>query len=102
MYVCVCGAAGFGHQHRLVSTHAFAQELCIKQAQTLNTKSSLVEEAANELINMLLEFDHGQREEEEKADVESCADSKAIERNNSDGMPASFFLAPGNESEGEG
>uniref|UniRef100_A0A8C1CTU1 Dynein, axonemal, heavy chain 5 n=1 Tax=Cyprinus carpio carpio TaxID=630221 RepID=A0A8C1CTU1_CYPCA len=33
------------------------KELCIKGAQMLHTKSSLVEEAANELINMLLEFE---------------------------------------------
>uniref|UniRef100_A0A3B3QAQ7 Dynein axonemal heavy chain 5 n=1 Tax=Paramormyrops kingsleyae TaxID=1676925 RepID=A0A3B3QAQ7_9TELE len=32
------------------------RELCIKGAQSLHAKSSLVEEAANELINMLLEF----------------------------------------------
>lgn len=70
-----------------------AQDLCIRQAQILNTKSSLVEEAANELINMLLEFDHGQRDEEEKAEVESCVESKAAERNDSEGMPASIFLA---------
>ncbi|TRY93886.1 hypothetical protein DNTS_016033 [Danionella cerebrum] len=40
------------------------KELCIKGAQMLHTKSSLVEEAANELINMLLEFE--QKEEENR------------------------------------
>lgn len=69
-----------------------AQDMCIRQAQILNTKSSLVEEAANELINMLLEFDHSQRDEEEKAEVENHIDSKAVERNDSEGMSASFFL----------
>ncbi|XP_078108038.1 dynein axonemal heavy chain 5 isoform X4 [Sander vitreus] len=50
------------------------RDLCIRQAQSLHTKSSLVEEAANELINMLLEFDHNQREEVEKIEEESCED----------------------------
>ncbi|XP_040900389.1 dynein heavy chain 5, axonemal isoform X3 [Toxotes jaculatrix] len=50
------------------------RDLCIKQAQNLHTKSSLVEEAANELINMLLEFDHSQREEVERVEEESCED----------------------------
>lgn len=62
------------------------QDLCIRQAQVLNTKSSLVEEAANELINMLLEFDHSQRDEEEKVEVESSAESKTIDHNDSEGM----------------
>ncbi|XP_014864164.1 PREDICTED: dynein heavy chain 5, axonemal [Poecilia mexicana] len=39
------------------------RDLCIKQAQKLHLKSTLVEEATNELINMLMEFDHGQKEE---------------------------------------
>ncbi|XP_078108037.1 dynein axonemal heavy chain 5 isoform X3 [Sander vitreus] len=55
------------------------RDLCIRQAQSLHTKSSLVEEAANELINMLLEFDHNQREEVEKIEEESCAESKTID-----------------------
>lgn len=61
-----------------------------------------MEEAANELINMLLEFDHGQRDEEEKAEVESCVESKAVERNDSEGMPASFFLSCGGGGEDGG
>ncbi|KAM7382615.1 hypothetical protein PAMP_002338 [Pampus punctatissimus] len=62
------------------------RDLCIKQAQSLHTKSSLVEEAANELINMLLEFDHNQREEEvEKIEEESCAESKTIDQIDSEG-----------------
>ncbi|XP_073341888.1 dynein axonemal heavy chain 5 isoform X5 [Pagrus major] len=55
------------------------RDLCIRQAQSLHTKSSLVEEAANELINMLLEFDHNQREEVERVEEESCAESKTDE-----------------------
>ncbi|XP_040900391.1 dynein heavy chain 5, axonemal isoform X5 [Toxotes jaculatrix] len=55
------------------------RDLCIKQAQNLHTKSSLVEEAANELINMLLEFDHSQREEVERVEEESCTESKTMD-----------------------
>ncbi|XP_028985303.1 dynein axonemal heavy chain 5 isoform X3 [Betta splendens] len=62
-----------------VSCEQFVQttrDLCIKQAQNLHIKSSLVEEAANELINMLLEFDHAQKEEAEKAEDENSTESK--------------------------
>lgn len=52
-----------------------SKDLCIKGAQSLHTKSSLVEEAANELINMLLEFEQ-HREEEEKVPDESRTESK--------------------------
>ncbi|KAM9807310.1 dynein axonemal heavy chain 5 isoform 2-T2 [Syngnathus typhle] len=52
------------------------RDLCIKQAQSLHTKSLQVEEAANELINMLLEFDHNQREEGEKLEEEICPQRK--------------------------
>ncbi|XP_026120715.1 dynein heavy chain 5, axonemal isoform X1 [Carassius auratus] len=58
------------------------KELCIKGAQMLHIKSSLVEEAANELINMLLEFE--KREEEEKNRNESRTESK-VEQMESDG-----------------
>ncbi|KAF4103547.1 dynein axonemal heavy chain 5 isoform X1 [Onychostoma macrolepis] len=58
------------------------KELCIKGAQMLHTKSSLVEEAANELINMLLEFE--QKEEEERNRDESRTESK-VEQMDSDG-----------------
>ncbi|KAK5862597.1 hypothetical protein PBY51_017975 [Eleginops maclovinus] len=61
------------------------RDLCIRQAQSLHTKSSLVEEAANELINMLLEFDHNQKEEVEKVEEESCAESKTIDHLDSEG-----------------
>ncbi|KPP75577.1 dynein heavy chain 5, axonemal-like [Scleropages formosus] len=52
------------------------RELCIKGAQSLHTKSSLVEEAANELINMLLEFEQNKEEEEEKFNCISRTESK--------------------------
>ncbi|XP_054476940.1 dynein axonemal heavy chain 5 isoform X2 [Anoplopoma fimbria] len=61
------------------------RDLCIRQAQNLHTKSSLVEEAANELINMLLEFDHNQKEEVEKIEEESCTESKTIDHIESEG-----------------
>ncbi|XP_070767347.1 dynein axonemal heavy chain 5 isoform X1 [Enoplosus armatus] len=61
------------------------RDLCIRQAQSLHTKSSLVEEAANELINMLLEFDHNQRDEVDKVEEESCAESKTIDHIDSEG-----------------
>ncbi|XP_070691188.1 dynein axonemal heavy chain 5 [Pempheris klunzingeri] len=61
------------------------RDLCIRHAQSLHTKSSLVEEAANELINMLLEFDHNQREEVEKVEDESYAESKTIDHIDSEG-----------------
>lgn len=60
----------------------------------LHTKSSLVEEAANELINMLLEFE--QKEEEERYRDESRTDSK-VEQMDSDGKnccSSSIQLAP--------
>ncbi|XP_072250743.1 dynein axonemal heavy chain 5 isoform X1 [Leuresthes tenuis] len=61
------------------------RDLCIKQAQNLHIKSALVEEAANELINMLMEFDHSQKEEEEKVEEESCSESKTIDHLDSEG-----------------
>lgn len=53
-----------------------AQELCIKGAQLLHLKSSLVEEAANELINMLLEIEQKDEEDEKKGTDESRVESK--------------------------
>ncbi|KAG7262553.1 hypothetical protein CRUP_029774 [Coryphaenoides rupestris] len=56
------------------------RDLCIKGAQSLHTKSSLVEEAANELINMLLEFDGGPREEEEDEDEDEEGGEEKAQR----------------------
>ncbi|XP_070823540.1 dynein axonemal heavy chain 5 isoform X5 [Chaetodon trifascialis] len=70
------------------------RDLCIRQAQSLHTKSSLVEEAANELINMLLEFDHNQREEVEKVEEESCTESKTVEHIDSEGILINTLLPP--------
>ncbi|XP_060727240.1 dynein axonemal heavy chain 5 [Tachysurus vachellii] len=52
------------------------KELCIKGAQLLHIKSSLVEEAVNELINMLLEIEQKDEEDESKAADENRAESK--------------------------
>ncbi|KAF5899802.1 dynein heavy chain 5, axonemal, partial [Clarias magur] len=52
------------------------KEFCIKGAQLLHIKSSLVEEAANELINMLLEIEQKAEENEKKGADESGAESK--------------------------
>ncbi|XP_020559538.1 dynein heavy chain 5, axonemal isoform X3 [Oryzias latipes] len=61
------------------------RELCKKQAQNLHYKSMLVEKAANELINMLMEFEDSQKEKEEKNEEESCTDSKTIDHLESEG-----------------
>lgn len=45
-----------------------------------------MEEAANELINMLLEFDHNQREDIDKIEEESYAESKTIDQIDSEGI----------------
>ncbi|XP_037533193.1 dynein heavy chain 5, axonemal [Nematolebias whitei] len=61
------------------------RDQCIKQAQTLHMKSTLVEEAANELINMLMEFDHSHKEEEGKVEEESNAEKKTMDHLNTEG-----------------
>ncbi|XP_015212531.2 dynein axonemal heavy chain 5 isoform X1 [Lepisosteus oculatus] len=60
------------------------KELCIKGAQRLQTKSSLVEEAANELINMLLDFEPQNKEREEKPNDESRDESKIASEESED------------------
>ncbi|XP_041963780.1 LOW QUALITY PROTEIN: dynein heavy chain 5, axonemal [Alosa sapidissima] len=52
------------------------RELCMSGAQTLHTKSALVEEAANELINMLLESEQQQEPPQKLPEHESRAESK--------------------------
>ncbi|KAM8826831.1 dynein axonemal heavy chain 5-like [Synchiropus picturatus] len=62
---------------------AKTRELCMGQTQNLQTKSLLVEEASNEVINMLLDFDKNPREETENVD-ESCTRSKSTDLSNAD------------------
>ncbi|XP_008567303.1 PREDICTED: dynein heavy chain 5, axonemal, partial [Galeopterus variegatus] len=52
------------------------KDLCVNGAQILNFKSSLVEEAVNELINMLLDVEVPSKEESEKVSNENSVDSK--------------------------
>ncbi|XP_023670867.2 dynein axonemal heavy chain 5 isoform X1 [Paramormyrops kingsleyae] len=59
------------------------RELCIKGAQSLHAKSSLVEEAANELINMLLEFEPDKKEGE--AFLDESRSVSRIDHEDSDG-----------------
>ncbi|KAM9783262.1 dynein axonemal heavy chain 5-like [Neosynchiropus ocellatus] len=70
------------------------RELCLKQAHSLHTKSLLVEEAANEVINMLLTFDHNPREEAEKTEEDSAAGSRTLERADSEGEDEGRSLGP--------
>lgn len=53
------------------------KELCIKGAQSLHSKSSLVEEAANELINMLLDLEPQNKEDEGKSKEENRSQSQS-------------------------
>ncbi|KAF0871450.1 DYH5 protein, partial [Crocuta crocuta] len=52
------------------------KDLCVNGAQILNFKSSLVEEAVNELINMLLDVEVLSKEESDKASNVNRTDSK--------------------------
>nr|XP_054361159.1 dynein axonemal heavy chain 5 [Mirounga angustirostris] len=63
------------------------KDLCIKGAQILNFKSSLVEEAVNELINMLLDVEVLSKEESDKVSNMNSADSK-----NKSSVDGSLFL----------
>lgn len=45
-----------------------------------------MEEAVNELINMLLEFDHNHREEVERVEEETSTESKTAEHQEYEGM----------------
>lgn len=75
------------------------QELCKKQAQNLQNKSVLVESAANELIHMLMVFEDSPKEEEEKNEEESCSDSKATDRLESEGKLLLFLLSDQDEED---
>lgn len=44
-----------------------------------------MEDAANELINMLMEFDHNQREEGEKPEEENSPENKMLDHIDSEG-----------------
>ncbi|XP_076826555.1 dynein axonemal heavy chain 5 isoform X2 [Brachyhypopomus gauderio] len=64
------------------------KELCVKGAQSLHARSILVEEAANELINMLLDPEQKEKREEEE-EVEamegvSMAEGRAEDRDGED------------------
>ncbi|XP_024899314.1 dynein heavy chain 5, axonemal [Pteropus alecto] len=52
------------------------KDLCVNGAQTLHFKSSLVEEAVNELIDMLLDVEVPSKDESEKVSDVNSADSK--------------------------
>ncbi|XP_012863981.1 dynein axonemal heavy chain 5 [Echinops telfairi] len=67
-------------QEEPLSCDTFLQktkDLCVNGAQILNFKSSLVEEAVNELIDMLLDADVPSKEECEKPSHENRVDSKS-------------------------
>ncbi|XP_075396980.1 dynein axonemal heavy chain 5 [Tenrec ecaudatus] len=67
-------------QEEPLSCDVFLQmtkDLCVNGAQILNFKSSLVEEAVNELIDMLLDADLPSKEECEKPSHENRVDSKS-------------------------
>ncbi|XP_043921724.1 dynein axonemal heavy chain 5-like [Protopterus annectens] len=60
------------------------KELCVRGAQTLHSKSTLVEEAANELINMLLDVELHSRDDVEKSKAESRMNTKSSVTENED------------------
>ncbi|XP_034031153.1 dynein heavy chain 5, axonemal [Thalassophryne amazonica] len=68
------------------------RDLCIKQAQSLHTKSSLVEDATNEVINMLLEFDHSPIQEMKKVEEESSPERKNVDHTESEGEDETSLL----------
>ncbi|XP_019501740.1 PREDICTED: dynein heavy chain 5, axonemal [Hipposideros armiger] len=66
-------------QEEPLSCEEFLQmttDLCVNGAQILHCKSSLVEEAVNELINMLLDVEVPSKEESEKVSNVNGADSR--------------------------
>ncbi|XP_040833581.1 dynein heavy chain 5, axonemal [Ochotona curzoniae] len=73
------------------------KDLCVKGARILHFKSSLVEEAVNELINMLLDVDIQSKEDNEKVVTKNYLDSETgtsdkTEDKNSDTIPPSLPL----------
>ncbi|XP_055965046.1 dynein axonemal heavy chain 5 [Sorex fumeus] len=83
-----------------LTCEAFLQmtkDLCVNGAQTLHFKSSLVEEAVNELINMLLEVEVPSIEEREKIFHVNNANLKSEnsgKRENQEGNPDTMTSAP--------
>nr|XP_060489937.1 dynein axonemal heavy chain 5 [Panthera onca] len=75
------------------------KDLCVNGAQILNFKSSLVEEAVNELINMLLDVEVLSKEESDKVSNVNSADSKnessAKREGNSDTLTSSLKAPAG-------
>ncbi|KAM4875452.1 dynein axonemal heavy chain 5 [Thomomys bottae] len=76
------------------------KDLCVNGAQILHFKSSLVEEAVNELINMLLDVEGVEKEESDKACSHTNADSKnetsaKREEGNSDALASSLNTGTG-------
>ncbi|GAB5567371.1 dynein axonemal heavy chain 8 isoform X1 [Prionailurus iriomotensis] len=75
------------------------KDLCVNGAQVLNFKSSLVEEAVNELINMLLDVEVLSKEESDKVSNVNSADSKnessAKREGNSDTLTSSLKAPAG-------
>ena len=64
------------------------QRLCVRGSQILQTKSQTVEEAANELINMLCDEQSSKEEGEEEAEEEE--DLGFEEEPEADGEPIDF------------
>ena len=56
------------HDLRVLLSFAFLQALCAKGAYQLQSKSVNVQDAANELINMLVDIEEEEEEEEEDYD----------------------------------
>ncbi|XP_049624319.1 dynein axonemal heavy chain 5 [Suncus etruscus] len=75
------------------------KNLCVKGAQTLHFKSSLVEEAVSELINMLLDVEFLSKEDREKVSHVNNANLKseipAKQEGNSDTLTASLNAGAG-------
>ncbi|XP_073933825.1 dynein axonemal heavy chain 5 isoform X2 [Castor canadensis] len=72
------------------------KDLCVNGAQLLHFKSSLVEKAVNELINMLLDVEIPSKEESGKESLDSKSESSAKrEEGNSDVLTSSLSAGAG-------